>query len=240
MTGNCPGQDKRKVKPEPIVCPACGYEAEIFSDEIKARCPQCRQVFYRQVLPTCVEWCVAAKECLGDRAYGDYLESKSLLLKDKLLLELEKYFGDDHKRINHARKVLDYAQQLLRQENGDWQIVVPAAILHDVGIKIAQVKYGSTAGHWQEKEGPAVARKILSQLGFKAKETEEICQIIAHHHSPGKINTPNFKVLYDADWLVNLKDEVDIADKDKVKAIIEKVFLTKTGKDMAFKLYLKN
>lgn len=87
---NCPGQDKRKVIPEPIICSSCGYEAEIFSDEIKASCPGCRKVFYRQILPTCVDWCASAKECLGQQAYGNYMIDKSLLLKDKLLRE-QKY-----------------------------------------------------------------------------------------------------------------------------------------------------
>ncbi len=237
MINNCPGQDKRKIIPEPMICPACGYEAEIFSDEIKGRCPKCQKIFYREVLPTCIDWCASAKECLGGQAYGNYLKNRALFLKDKLLAELKEYFGSDIKRINHARKVLEYAQELLRQEGGDWSVVVPAAILHDVGIKAAEEKYGSSAGHLQEKEGPEIARKILLKLGFKKKEIEETCQIIAHHHSPGKANTLNFKILYDADWLVNLKDETDITDKGKVKAIIEKVFLTTTGKNLAYELY---
>jgi HD superfamily phosphodiesterase len=235
---NCPGQDKRKVTPQAVFCPACGCETEMFSDEIKASCPKCRKVFYREVLPACIDWCASAKECIGQQAYGEYIINKSLLLKDKLLFELKEHFGTDLKRINHARRVLDYAEEILRREGGDWQIVVPSAILHDVGIKPAEERYGSSAGHLQEKEGPEIARKILLKLGFKKNEIEEICQIVAHHHSPGKINTLNFKVLYDADWLVNLKDEVDIEDKIKVKGIIEKVFLTKTGKGIACQLYL--
>ena len=232
---NCPGQDKRKVRPEPIICSSCGYEAEIFSDEIKAICPKCRKVFYREVLPTCVDWCASAKECIGEQAYSNYIINKSLLLKDKLLLELKEYFGNDIKRINHARKVLDYAEEILRQEGGNWQIVVPAAILHDVGIKLAEQKYGSNSGDLQEKEGPDVARKILLKLGFKKKEIEEICQIIRYHHSPGKINSLDFNVILDADALVNLSE---IKDRGKKEEIINNVFTTKTAKEMAKKVYL--
>ena len=49
------------------------------------------------------------------------------------------------------------------------------------------------------------------------------------------INTQNFKVLYDADCLVNLKDEYETKDKEKLKTIIEKVFLTQAGKAFAKK-----
>jgi len=157
---------------------------------------------------------------------------------DKLLKELETYFGTDTKRINHAKKVLGFAEELLQHEPADARIVIPASILHDVGIKVSEKKYGSTAGHYQEKEGPDVARGIMRNIGLEDAVIDEVCQIIGCHHSPGKINTQNFKVLYDADWLVNLKDEVGVEDKDKLQRLIAKVFLTDTGRAMANKLYL--
>ncbi|MDP2729543.1 MAG: HD domain-containing protein [Dehalococcoidales bacterium] len=153
---------------------------------------------------------------------------------------MEAHFGQDRKRINHARRVTGYAEELLKQEGGDYSIVIAAGLLHDIGIKAAEKKYGSTSGKYQEKEGPPIAREILSRLNFPAEQIEEICQIIAHHHSPGKINTRNFKILYDADWLVNLKDEYDIKDKDKLASIINRVFLTPSGKAMARESYLSN
>ena len=160
-------------------------------------------------------------------------------IKEKLIKELEDFFGDDKKRINHAKRVLQFAEELLKKEKADWHIVIPVSILHDLGIKEAEAKYGSSAGHLQEREGPAIAKGILLKMGLKKEEIEEICQIIAHHHSPGKINTQNFKILYDADWLVNLKDEVNTEDKEKLERVINKVFLTKAGKELAKATYLK-
>jgi HD superfamily phosphodiesterase len=167
------------------------------------------------------------------------MENKELTIKNTLLKELLDYFGDDTKRIKHARKVLSFAEELLQHEPADWRIVIPASILHDVGIKVAEKKYGSAAGHYQEKEGPEVARMILIKTELDNNEIDEICQIIAHHHSPGKVNTHNFKVLYDADWLVNFKDEIAVEDKNKLKELIAKVFLTPTGRVIAERLYLE-
>jgi DNA-directed RNA polymerase subunit RPC12/RpoP len=65
MIFKCPGQDKRNIKVENIICPACGYKLEIFSDEIKVKCPNCRQFACRLRLPSCVDWCKAARECGG-------------------------------------------------------------------------------------------------------------------------------------------------------------------------------
>ena len=159
-------------------------------------------------------------------------------VKNALLREMEAYFDGDTRRIEHARKVTAYAEQLLEEETGDYAIVIGAAVLHDIGIHQAEKKYGSSIGRYQEIEGPPVARPILEKLGFEQGQIDEICQIIANHHSPGKINTPNFRILYDADWLVNLKDEYDIQNRSKLKNIIDRVFLTASGKSLARALYL--
>ena len=119
--------------------------------------------------------------------------------KEALMRAMEAYFDGDTKRINHADRVAAYAEQILKREGADYPIVIGASVLHDIGIHQAEKKYGSTSGKYQEKEGPPIARQILAGLGFEQSQVEEICEIIAHHHSPGKINTRNFKILYDAD-----------------------------------------
>lgn len=159
-------------------------------------------------------------------------------MKAALLAAMEAYFDSDTKRINHARNVTEYAERLWQKEGGDYQIVVGAAVLHDIGIHQAEKKYGSSSGKYQEIEGPPIARKILTDLGFTPEQIEAICQIIAHHHSPGKITTKDFSVVYDADWLVNLKDEYDIRDQGKLNSIIDNVFLTRSGKALAREIYL--
>ncbi len=65
----CPGQDRRNVSVENIRCPGCGYELEIFSDEVAVRCPRCKERVCRQRLPSCVDWCKAARECIGEERY---------------------------------------------------------------------------------------------------------------------------------------------------------------------------
>lgn len=79
---------------------------------------------------------------------------------------METYFDGDTKRINHAHRVTAYAEQLLEQEEGDYPIVIGASVLHDIGIHQAEKKYGSTSGKYQEKEGPPIARRILTRLEF--------------------------------------------------------------------------
>jgi HD superfamily phosphodiesterase/predicted RNA-binding Zn-ribbon protein involved in translation (DUF1610 family) len=235
----CPGSRKfRQPLPEFINCPGCGQEVEIWTDEVKATCPRCKKTVVRNQEESCLDWCEYARECVGEKTFENYMKNKSLTLKQQLMEELQRYFGDDKKRIEHAKKVMEHAGEILKREAADWYIVIPASLLHDVGVKAAREKYGCVSFNLQEKEGAKVARDILLKVGLKKEDIDEICQIIAYHHTPGRIETQNFKVLYDADQLVNLKDEIDLNDKEKLKKIIEERFLTDTGKELATRIYL--
>lgn len=241
FSNSCPGaKNFKEPKPELIKCPHCNEEIEMWTDEVKTLCYNCGKAVSRNNFEaSCVDWCSFAKECVGAETYNEYIKGKKIKVRDKLIEELENYFGTDKKRINHAKKVLEYSEEILRTEGGDWNIVIPASILHDVGIKVAEEKFGSSAGNYQETEGPLVAEKIMLKEGLKRSDIKEICAIIAHHHTPGALDTINFKILTDADWLVNMKDEIDLKDKIKLKEFINKVILTKKGKELAEEIYLK-
>lgn len=147
-------------------------------------------------------------------------------------------FGDDLKRINHALDVLKYAEQIHKVEGGDSNVITAAAILHDIGVHEAERKYGSAVGKYQELEGPPIAAKILQDEGFASEIIDHVCKIIANHHSARNIDTIEFRVIWDADWLVNIPDECGKMSKDKLKGFIEKIFKTNKGKQLAKELYL--
>lgn len=69
MTVKCPGQDSRNIRPESIACSKCGYVVEIFSDEVKVKCPKCVHLVCRERLPSCVDWCTYARECVGQERW---------------------------------------------------------------------------------------------------------------------------------------------------------------------------
>lgn len=62
--------------------------------------------------------------------------------------------------------------------NKEKELISVVAILHDIGAVGAQRKYGSIEGVYQEKEGPAVARKILEKEGLNSKNIERIGKMI--------------------------------------------------------------
>jgi HD superfamily phosphodiesterase len=159
-------------------------------------------------------------------------------LRERIALEMKKYFGTDFKRVHHAIKVARFAEQILKMEGGNPLVVMGAAYLHDIGIHEAERKYGSPSGHYQEMEGPAIAREILEKLSVQKEMIDEICDIIGHHHSPREEETLHFQILYEADWLVNIEEDGISKDREKVEGLIGKVFRTVTGKQLAEGLYL--
>ena len=156
----------------------------------------------------------------------------------KVRAAMEEYFGEDRRRIGHALKVAGFAERILRHEPGNRELVLAAAYLHDIGIHEAERKHGSTAGNLQEIEGPPIAREILSSLGYETAFVDEVCEIIASHHSPGEVDTDNFRVIWDSDWLVNIGDELDLNNIALLEKTINKVFMTGMGRKIAEELYL--
>jgi HD superfamily phosphodiesterase len=162
-------------------------------------------------------------------------------MKEILIQKMKDVFGKDEKRINHALAVLKYAEKIQKTEGGDETIIVAAAVLHDIGIHQAEQKYGSTTGKFQEIEGPPIAEPILKDCGIPAEKIEHICKIIANHHTARDnetVNTPEFRVIWDADWLVNIPDECGKMSKDKLKKFVEKIFRTNKGKQLAEEIHL--
>lgn len=161
---------------------------------------------------------------------------KTSLDLDRLWLDVTDYLGNDVRRINHAKNVLEYAKEILKSEKADRETVEAAAMLHDIGIHEAERKYGSSAGHYQESEGPPIARDMLERLNAGNALIDHVCKIIASHHSPGEINTPEFHILWDSDWLVNIPEEYPNIEPEELSRLIERVFQTSRGRELAIKL----
>ncbi len=239
----CPGQDSRYWKPGAIFnakCPKCGHDVEFFKDDTTRKCKNCGHRFLNPAMDFgCASYCKYADQCIGDLP-PELISQKEDLLKDRVAIEMKRYFKQDFKRINHATRVARYAEQIGRQEQGNLAVILAAAYLHDIGIKEAERKYQSTAAKYQEQEGPAIAREILERLGAKADIIDEVCDIVGRHHHPREQENANYKSVYDADLITNLEEnqKENPSAKEKLPGIIQGSFLTEPGKKLAEKVLL--
>lgn len=140
------------------------------------------------------------------------------------------YYKGDVARINHFLKVYAFAKSTGEREGLDpvqQEILEVAAVTHDIGIKPSEQKYNSTAGKYQELEGPPVARELLTGLGYAPELIERVCYLIGRHHTYHGIDGLDYQILVEADFLVNLHE--DESGLNEVESVREKIFRTKTG-----------
>jgi hypothetical protein len=155
-----------------------------------------------------------------------------------VLLNMVRYFGDDVRRISHAFKVYGFAKAIMAGEKMTEQqqfITGLAAALHDIGIKESERKYQSSAGHYQEMEGPAVAWQILSGCGITGEVAERVCYLVGNHHSYNKIDGIDFQILVEADFLVNIHE--GYIKPDAAPSVVQKYFKTQTGRELSASIY---
>ena len=164
-----------------------------------------------------------------------------LSLSDSLIPEMENVFAENPGMIEHTNTVLGHALDIQGQEGGVEAIVKAAAILHDIGIPRAREVHGSSSGEYQEIEGPPIAREIMARRGFSPDQIDHVCGIVANHHSdtdPRIVNTIEFKILWDADWLVNFPRRFRDASVEEKASKIDEIFKTARGKELALAMFL--
>lgn len=149
------------------------------------------------------------------------------------------YFGNDRRRINHLMKVNTFSN-IIGQEEGlskqEIEILDVASILHDIGIKLSEEKYGSSEGKYQEIEGPSVAENILEKLNYSEEFIDRVKYLIGHHHTYTNIEGLDYQILVEADFLVNLDE--DHMSQQAVQSVDEKIFKTVSGRKLLHQLFL--
>ena len=126
-------------------------------------------------------------------------------LKETLYREMMAYDAGDPARIQHFVKVHSFAQAIGKAEKLEEEvqfILECAALVHDIGIKPAEAKYGKSDGKFQEQEGPAEAEKMMRVLGFEEAVIERVSYLVGHHHTYTNIDGMDYQILVEADFLV--------------------------------------
>ena len=108
--------------------------------------------------------------------------------------------------------------------------------VHDIGIKISEEKYNSSAGKYQEIEGPPIAEEMLTKLGYDKNVIERVSYLVGHHHTYSNIDGIDYQILVEADFLVNIDE--DEMTKETAENVREKIFKTKSGTQMLDNLFL--
>ena len=153
---------------------------------------------------------------------------------------MEVYFGEDQRRIDHALQVSLYARELLSYIDADPVQTLAAAYLHDIGIPEAERVHGSSAGNFQEIEGPPIAEEILARLNTEDVLANSIVKIVGNHHTSGAIDSTEFRIIWDADALVNFAAVLPDKSEAHIESVLQGHMVTEAGYRMARNIFLKD
>ena len=156
----------------------------------------------------------------------------------KLMLRMIQASEGNRHDIEHLVKVHNYARTIGKLEGlpEDAQLVLEmAAILHDIACPLCRAKYGNTNGKLQELEGMPLAKALLQEFAVSDRQAERVVWLVGHHHTLTDVNTPEHRILLEADYLVNAGEGG--YSPEKIMAAGEMLFKTAAGKALLKAIY---
>lgn len=149
------------------------------------------------------------------------------------------YEGDLHD-VAHFLKVYAYAKTIAELEGVSHEMqerTELAAVLHDIPCPLCRKKYGEASGPMQEKEGPALAEKFLSELACPEPLKSRVVFLVGRHHTYEGVDGLDWQILLEADFLVNADE--GHASKEAIQAMLQNVYKTPSGIRLLESIYLR-
>ena len=177
----CPGQDMKYWKASAIFdapCPKCNANVEFYKDDTSRKCGSCGHRFVNPKMDFgCASYCPYAEQCLGTLP-EEFTGARDTLLKDKVAVEMKRFFQTDFKRIRQATATAQFAENIGKAEGGNLAILLCASYLHDISF--------------------AEAKAILTKVGASEPMIIEISEILNQIETVTDSDSLQPKILHDA------------------------------------------
>jgi hypothetical protein len=187
----CPGQDMKYWKASAIFdaqCPKCNTTVEFYKDDTSRKCSNCGHRFVNPKMDFgCASYCPYAEQCLGALP-EEFTGSRDNLLKDKVAVEMKRFFQTDFKRIRQATATARFAENIGKAEGGNLAVLLCAAYLYDTGL--------------------AEAEAILRKVGAGEPMIKEILEILNKTEAITASDSLQAKIMHDALTLRQLQEEL--------------------------------
>ncbi len=217
----CPGQDMKYWKASAIFdaqCPKCNTTVEFYKDDTSRKCGNCGNRFVNPKMDFgCASYCPYAEQCLGGLP-EEFTGARDNLLKDKVAVEMKRFFQTDFKRIRQATATAQFAEKIGKAESGNLAILLCASYLHATGL--------------------VAAEDILTKAGASTPMIEEICELLQEIETVDEANSLQAKVMHDALSLRHLQEELKDGLKNNtvVQSPNELKFYTDSARSLAASL----
>ena len=143
-------------------------------------------------------------------------------------------YQDQRNDDGHARITLKYAKELVKLEDGNEDIVIPAIILHDVGYsqilrerrmlifdKDARNEEREAVRYKHQAQSVKLGEKILKELNYPADMIPEILEIISKHDTRKGFISKEEGLVRDADKLWRYSQESFKMNTKHRKSVLE-------------------
>ena len=141
-------------------------------------------------------------------------------------------------RIQHFLKVHSFCRYLGMEEGLDpatLRRLELAAVVHDIGIRPSDEKFGKHDGPIQEREGVEPARQLLRGIGVEEAAAERIAFLVGHHHTLTGVDGIDWQILLEADFLVNSQEKA--MPLSAIRRAEETFFRTESGRKLLHAQY---
>jgi hypothetical protein len=135
----------------------------------------------------CASYCQFAEQCMGTLP-EEFMGSRQDLLKDKVAVEMKRYFQSDFKSIRQATIAARHAENIGKGEGGNLAVILCAAYLHGTG--------------------PDSARSILQKVGAGEQMILEISGILETQGNIPQDASLESKIVHDALTIKQLQDDL--------------------------------
>ena len=222
----CPGHDMQYWNAEAIYevdCPKCGAPVEFYKDDTTRSCARCSHRFVNPRLDFgCAAYCKFAEQCIGTLP-EEFVGSQENLLKDKVAVEMKRYYKSDFKQIGHLSRVARYAEKIGREEGANLAVVLCAAYLRSIA------------------PGDGGADATLERLGATAEMRHEVCRLIDALSSNDQPGSAEAGILADAEAIARLEEQAreQSIDEEQLEQFLADTILTSGGRQAARALFSK-
>lgn len=225
----CPGQDMQYWDQEAIYevkCPECSAMVEFYKDDTTRKCNNCNHRFVNPKLDFgCASYCQFAEQCLGTLP-EDFVIQQDSLLKDKVAVAMKRYFKDDFKRIRITTQIAHHAEKIGREiEGANLALILCSSYLLLIGYHAAANKNDEVSNDLIALENPAIATKILHEVGADESLIEQVCNIVGNTFSDDDTVSNAYAVVHDAYRITMLekKQKDSNLSREDVEENIEKL-----------------
>lgn len=211
----CPGQDMKYWKDDAIFdanCPKCGTNVEFYKDDTTRKCSKCDHRFVNPKMDFgCASYCQFAEQCMGTLP-EEFMGSREDLLKDKVAVEMKRYFKTDFKSIRQATSAAKHAENIGKAEGGNLAIILCAAYLHGTGLEGSQL--------------------ILQKVGASEQMVLEIRGILETQAKLSQDASLHQKIIHDALTIKQFQDDLkeNRIEIESAQQLIDQKLFTESAK----------